>query len=100
MKLGILLNTDKYRNAAIGLTNAAMERGDEVTFFIMDDGLKLLSDTSFSSLCKNEKVSMSFCEHSAKMMNINEEGIDPEIKASSQLNNAIMCNEADKVIVL
>ncbi|MDH5542007.1 MAG: DsrE family protein [Nitrospinota bacterium] len=100
MKLGIHLNTDKYRDAAVGLANAAVKRGDEVTFFIMDAGLHLLNDAAFSGLSKNEKISMSFCEHSAKSMNFDESNIPAEIKASSQLNNAIMFNESDKVIVL
>ena len=100
MKLGILLNTDKYGEAAIGLANAAIGRGDEVTFFIMDDGLKLLRDRAFTLLCKSENINMSFCEHSAKTMNINTDGIPEEIISSSQMNNAIMNNESDKVIVL
>lgn len=100
MKLGILLNTDNYRDAVIGIADAAVGRGDEITFFIMDDGLKLLSDTAFTALCKNEKISMSFCEHSANTMNMNTDGVPEEIKSSSQLNNAIMNNESDKVIVL
>jgi predicted peroxiredoxin len=100
MKLGILLNTDNYRDAVIGIADAAVARGDEITFFIMDDGLKLLSDTAITALCKNEKINMSFCEHSAKIMNMNTDGVPEEIISSSQLNNAIMNNESDKVIVL
>jgi predicted peroxiredoxin len=100
MKLGILVTTDKNKDHILGLTRAALSKGHNVAIFNMDDGTKLLGDEAFSSLCKTEGVSMSFCDHSAIGLGVSKEGLPGEIICGSQLNNATMMNEADKVINL
>lgn len=100
MKLGILVNTDNNRDHVIGLSRAALAKGHEVIIFNMDDGTKLLGDSSFSELCNLEGVRMSFCEHSAKGLGVDTEGLPKEIACGSQYDNAVMNNEADKLITL
>ena len=43
---------------------------------------------------------MSVCDHSAEMIGIKTEGLSPKIVCASQLNNAMMNHNADRVIVL
>lgn len=100
MKLGIFVNTDKNLDAVGGITNAALAKGHTVTLFNMDDGTKVIHSPMFAELCKKQGVSVSFCDHSAKHMGVNGEGLSKEIVCGSQYNNAVMLHEADRMIVL
>lgn len=100
MKLGILVNTDKHLDDILGLTKSAVAKGHEVTIFNMDDGTKLLGDPAFQGLCGTQGVTMSFCDHSAKGLNVSTEGLPAEIVCGSQFDNANMNHECDKVIIL
>ncbi len=100
MKLAIFVNTDRHTTDVIGLTKAAVSKGHEVIIFSMDDGTKLLANSEFKELCKMKGVSMSFCDYSAKGLNVSTEGIPQDIICGSQYNNATMMHDADRVIVL
>jgi len=100
MKLGILVTTDRHKDAVIGIARAAVAKGHEVIIFNMDAGTKLLGDADFSQLCKTKGVSMSFCDHSAHKENVSKEGLPEEIVCGSQFNNANMMHDADRVINL
>jgi len=100
VKIGILVNTNENLPDIIGLTRAALSKGHEVNIFTMDMGTKLLKETSFTDLCKLEGVQISFCDVSAKRANANTDGLCEKIVRGSQLNNAIMNHNSDKVIVL
>ncbi len=98
MRLGILVNTDRNLKHILGITEAALMKGHEVSIFIMDEGVRLLRDERFTALCK--KVSMSFCDLSTHVLGVSKEGIPEEIICGSQYNNAVMVHEAQKVLVL
>lgn len=100
MKMGILVNTDENLQEIVGLTKAALSKGHEVNIFAMDDGTKLLKETSFTDLSKLEGVHISFCDLSSKRINVKTDGLSKKIIGGSQLNNAIMNHNSDKVIVL
>lgn len=100
MKLGIFINTTRHLEHVVGLTKAAIGKGHEVVIFNMDDGTKLLSDPTFIELSKIKGVSTSFCDHSAKGLNVSTEGLPQEIVSGSQYNNAVMMHDVDRVIVL
>ena len=100
MKLGIFVNTDKHLIDLLGITKAALSKGHEVIIFNMDEGTRLLENPSFRELCNMNGVRMSFCDYNAKGLGILKEGIPDEIVCGSQLNNAEMVHEADRVIVL
>jgi predicted peroxiredoxin len=100
MKLGILVNTDRHLNHVIGLAEAALSRGHEVIIFTMDCGTKLLVNEALMKLCSAEGVEMSFCDFNARGFNISKDGLPPEVVCGSQYDNALMVNEADRVIVL
>jgi len=100
MKLGMLINTAKHADAAVGICRAALARNHQVIIFAMDEGTRLLENDAFVSLAGLEGVSMSLCEHSAKTCGAKIEGLPPKIVCASQLNNAMMNHNADRVIVL
>lgn len=99
MKLGILVTSDKYLNHVIGIAKAASAKGHEVSLFAMDDGTRLMDASGLRQLCGVERLSMSLCRHSAEEKHVNIQDIPKEIIAGSQFNNAMMQNEADKVLV-
>ncbi len=98
MKLGILVLNSNQLKAILGLTQAALDAGDTVRFFVNDHGTKLLAEPNFTVL--SGKVAMSFCEYSAKKLGVDLSALPKEIKKGTQLNNAIMYQQCEKVIVL
>ncbi|MFI5296375.1 MAG: DsrE family protein [Thermodesulfovibrionales bacterium] len=100
MKLGIFVNTNRHLNHVVGIVKAALAKGHEIVMFNMDDGTKLLGTPEFAELCRTKGVTMSFCDHSAKGMNVTTEGLPAEIVCGSQYNNAVMNHDADRLIVL
>lgn len=100
MKLGILVNTARHLGDVIGLTRAALAKRREVIIFAMDEGTRLLEDRAFTSLAALEGVTLSVCEHSARAHGVNAERLPPQIRCGSQLNNAMMARDADRVVVL
>jgi predicted peroxiredoxin len=100
MKLGILVNTDKHLAHVLGLAKAAVSKGHEVILFNMDDGTKLLGTPEFNELCKTKGVTLSYCDYSAKNLNVSTQRLPEEMVCGSQYYNAVMMHEADRVIVL
>lgn len=100
MIIGILVNTDKHLDDIVGITQAAISKGHEVSIFAMDDGTRLIEKTPFTELCKIKGVKMSFCDHSAIQLGTSKEGVPKEITCGSQFDNANMHHDSDKVIVL
>lgn len=100
MKLGMLINTAKHVDDVVGICRAAVARKHEVIIFAMDEGTRLLENDAFVSLAALDGVSMSLCDHSAKACGAKTEGLPPKIICASQLNNAMMNHNADRVIVL
>jgi len=100
MKLGIFVNTGKHIDAVTGITQAALKKGHSVIIFVMDAGTGLLANPEFTGLCRLDRVSISFCDHSAKEKGATTEGLPAEVVCGSQYNNALMLHESDKLIVL
>ena len=84
MKLGILVTTDRHLGAVVGLTEAALAKGHEVTIFSMDDGSNLLAERSYTGLSQRDGVRMGYCEYNAKTTGIATEGLPGEITGGSQ----------------
>ena len=75
-------------------------RGHQVTVFIMSSGVLLLSDNVLSDLAETGNVDISYCDFNATRMNIDKSSISLRVKASSQLDNALMVRDSDRVICL
>jgi len=100
MKLGLLVTTDDHPEALLGITDAALSKGHDVSIFVMDAGTRLLGRPEIRELSTRQKIVMSFCEHSAQGLGVAFDGLPAAIVRGSQYDNATMLHEADKVIVL
>ena len=100
MKLGMLVNTSKHLDDVVGICRAALAKNHQVLIFAMDEGTRLMENDAFVALAGLEGVSMSLCDHSAKMFGAKTDGLPPKIVCASQLNNAMMNHNADRVVVL
>jgi len=100
MKLGMLVNTAKHADHVMGICRAALAKNHQVIIFAMDEGTRLLENKAFVALAELDGVSMSLCDHSAKVLGARTEGLPPKVVCASQLSNAMMNHDADRVIVL
>ena len=100
MELGILVNTTENKPHILGFVQAALGKGWTARLFVMDEGVRLLEEPEFTGLADLENVIMSFCEYNARQLGIDLEKIERKIKRGTQLNNAVLCNKADRVLVL
>lgn len=98
--LGILVNTDRHLKHVQGLARAASAKGHEVVIFFMDEGTRLLEDAGLIDLASLPGVTLSLCDHSARRHGIPLEALPAAVVCGSQLNNAMMNHEAERVIVL
>ncbi|MCP4751350.1 MAG: DsrE family protein [Proteobacteria bacterium] len=100
MVLGFLVNSGDQGENIVGLARAALDKGHSVRLFAMDEGARLLEKPEFSELADREGVKISYCEYSARQLGIRIENLNRKMKRGTQLNNAIMCQNSDKVLVL
>ena len=100
MKLGILVNTDRHFAVITGIARAASAKGHQVILFAMDAGTRLLADPACGALCQLPGVSLSFCHESAIRAGVSVNFLPEVIVSGSQLQNAMMVREADRIIVL
>ena len=100
MKLGILVTTDKNQDAVLGIANAAVTKGHEVTIFCTDAGVNLMKDSAFTAMSGTGGIKMGYCDHSGKALGVSKEDVPDAITCGSQFDNATMFNEADKLINL
>lgn len=100
MKLGILVNTDRHLDAIAALVHAAVARGHEVILFAMDDGTRLLAAAAYVSMSRLPAVTMSFCRESAARTGVAIDALPESVNGGSQLQNASLVHNADRVVVL
>ncbi len=100
MKLGIIVNNETHLKEITALTLAATKQKHKVVIFAMDKGTSLLPSDEFKNLAKTTDVSLSYCKHSATKFGIKTEELPENIICGSQLNNAMMMHEADRIVVL
>lgn len=98
--LGILVNSDRHLEHVQGFARAALARGHKVIVFVMDTGTRLLQDSALLDLAGLSGVTVTVCDHSARRNGIALEALPPSVGCGSQLNNAMMNHEAERVIVL
>ena len=98
MKLGFFIINETHKAALLGLTRAALSRGWEVRWFFSDHGTQLLADEEVAAHCL--EVAISFCEYSAKKLNVPLEKLPKKIKKGTQLNNAFLHQHCEKIVTL
>ncbi len=100
MTLGLLITRDGFKDDIIGLTKSAVNKGHEVIIFMMDDGIRHTQDADITALKELNGVSMSICDHSAKLRDVQEDMVPEGITCGSQYQNAVLNQDADKVITI
>ena len=95
-----MVTTDRHLDQVVGVTRAAQRKGHAVTIFATDEGTRLLAAPRFAALSALPGVSMSFCDHSVRIHGGRPAGLPEAIVSGSQLENAAMASESDKVLVL
>lgn len=100
MKLGILVTTDLHLEAILGIAGAALAKGHTVAIFATDTGTRLLADPRLGALGARPGAALKYCVHSAALLGVRPQGAPGAIGEGSQLDNAVMVAESDKVIVL
>lgn len=98
MHFGIVVTTDKTEPHALGLAQAALEKGWRCRCFLTDRGVLLLSSPRFLHLARTGQLRVNVCEHSWDKFG---GGAHPaEIVFGSQYQNAELALECDKIMVL
>jgi sulfur relay (sulfurtransferase) complex TusBCD TusD component (DsrE family) len=91
--LGVLVNSDKYRDDVVGVVQAAKKAGHDVKIFMMDDGV-LLAEYLCGEVGSDAEV--AYCDHSAEPRGVKDVA---GATAGSQYQNAVMMHDSDKVVV-
>ena len=100
MKLGILVNTDRHIQQLSSITRAALLKGHEVSVFVMDRAVHLLDSGEIAELSALEGVSVGYCNYNSMSENICIADLPVAVNCGSQLDNAIMMRDSDRVITL
>lgn len=98
MNLGILLITKGFKDDVIGLIQAGLNQGHNVSVFMMDEGVFYCQDAEIVALNQGDNINMSLCDRSCHLRGITAEMIPDGITEGSQLQNAMMHNSADRII--
>jgi hypothetical protein len=96
VKLGILITDHRYKDFIAPVLKAAIDRGDQVQVFIMDDGCLLADAPDLKEVFSHVRLSAVICD-----LNRMQRGIEAplEVSMGSQYDNAKMMHESDKVLV-
>jgi hypothetical protein len=100
MRLGIHVNTKRHMKELLSITRAAVEAGHDVSVFIMGEGIELIAVKEMAELAEIPGVDLSFCEYNAMNMDIQRGSFPSSIRAGSQLDNALMVRDSNRVISL
>lgn len=95
MKLGVLITDSAYGGMVVPILKAAIDRGDEVNLFLMDDGCFMAEDPEFIKVAAG-KLKVSMCDLNRSQRNLEIPG---EIQAGSQYDNIKMVRWCDRLLV-
>lgn len=100
MRLGIHVNTGRHMKELVSISRSAVKKGHEVSVFITGEGVGLLLQKDIDELAGIDGVDVVFCDFNAMQMDIPRESLPDALRAGSQLDNAIMVRDTDRVITL
>ena len=83
-KLGLLLSTppsDPSVNTVLRLSDAALRQGIDVYLYLIDEGVKGLTDTRYGDLVQ-AGVKMSVCAYGCQQYGVSTKDINPKISLS------------------
>jgi hypothetical protein len=95
--LGLVATRDAAAPHLLGLARAAVARGWACRCFLTDTGVRLLRDAALREMSQSGKLQLEVCEHAWQLFG---GGPAPEgFKLRSQLQNAMLARDCDRVIV-
>jgi len=100
MRLGIVVSTRRHLKVFVNLALTAARQGHRVSVFVTGEGVELLPEKEIAELAANDMIEMVFCEFISKKIGIAPDSIPDSFKAGSQLDNALMMRDSDRVISL
>lgn len=100
MRLGIHVNTGRHMKELVSIARSAIKKGHEVSVFITGAGVRLLLQKDIGELAGMDVVDVAFCDFNAMQMDIPRDSLPAALRAGSQLDNAIMVRDTDRVITL
>lgn len=100
MHIGIIATTSDAREAVIGLSRAAVERGHRVSLFLTDSAVRLCLDPEVAELGRLPGLAATFCSHSVRHAGIDESRLPDTLEGGSQYAHALIHSRADRVVSL
>jgi hypothetical protein len=98
MCLGLVATTDAAATHVLGLARAAVARGWACRCFLTDTGVRLLNGAALREMAQAGQLQLEVCEHAWQLFG---GGPAPEgFKLRSQLQNAMLARDCDRVIVI
>ena len=98
MKLGLVATRETALEPVLGLVRAAADRGWSCSCFLTDTGVRLLASAELLELVRHGRLQLEVCQHAWQHFG---EGPAPEgLKMRSQLQNALLARDSDRVIVI
>lgn len=102
MNLGIVVTDENHGEQALGLLEAAAERGWKLRCFLTDTGVRLFENPRFIRYCQAEHWA-ALCEMSLERYSIDAGKVQdtlPNIIIGGQYQDAELVKNSDKVLVL
>ncbi|MDA8387800.1 MAG: hypothetical protein M0Z58_03915 [Nitrospiraceae bacterium] len=95
VKLGVLITDSAYGPMVVPILKAAVERGDEVRVFLMDDGCYMAEDPEFIKIAGGGPRA-GMCDLNRRQRNLK---LPDAIQAASQYDNISMVRWCDRLLV-
>ena len=100
MRLGILASTKNHLEDFVNIADSAMRQGHSVSVFFTAEGIELIHEREIAELSVNAMIDMVYCEFLSTKAGIPPDSIPSALRAGSQLDNALMLRDSDRVISL
>ncbi|MBW1616864.1 MAG: DsrE family protein [Deltaproteobacteria bacterium] len=97
--LGILVNSDKFLDYVVKLTEAAHKKGKDIKIFFTGDGVLLTQKKDFAKLVGQAKLSVCDVSYRSRELTGDIPGVGFK-DLVTQAKNAEMIDECDRYVVL
>lgn len=87
---------DDATESIVAISRAALARGDELTLFLMSDGVTALADQRIAQLARSGAI-ISVCEHNRAQTNA--PGALDSVRYESQFQLSLYMEQADRAIL-
>ncbi len=103
MLFGLVVTHQRYAAHAVGLLDAAVERGWDTRCFLTDSGVLLLGDDAFLAHARARPQTVASCKHSIELLagdRLDLPSLAGVVVVGGQFQGAKLAQTADAVVVL